>query len=346
MKESNRDGGFGRRSFLKYTTAAAAGLSGMGTVSAAGPKASQVQVVTGSRVDPISQEEIEAARTAAMEDYLDRGGERPDRLAGADPASHAGGEIVSYVYQIDANGVPRQYTGIAGDTASVGTLQRKAHAKADQFASTETVSTNEVSTQNHEWDLFFQDQADFCKDPYGCVTNNFEIHDLTNDGDSVQDAYACKQIFAMEPGEQKYGSGWENWRGRPKHDWEGEHGGEDLAEWDPLGTHDGQQTISVNVGTGGAGMGWSYTQPAVETIDESSPSSNYAKWLMKYNTDSARSNTNGMKPGSSTWVDDQPYGSGKVDLMYLVAEGEFRNVGFWSTDYHTLKHTWTLWIEY
>lgn len=340
-----------RRTFLRATGTALAGAAFAGTASARGPKKSDVQVAKSDFGSGVSAKHIEDVRQNALAQFNARGGDLEAAPARSTPDPEDG-TIVSYAYRIDENGVPQQYTGIAGDAESVGRLHGKADTRASAFErgpiTTQSggVGTQDVSTQAGSWDQILHDEADFCKDPYGCVTNNFNLQQLMSDGDSYQDAYAVKHIFAMEPGVQKYGSGWVNDVGRPMHDWrQNDMGGADLHSWDPLGTHDGSQTISVSVGTSGASLGWSYTQPAVTTIDESSPSSNYAKWAEEFNTTNARENTNGMKPGSSTWIDQEATGSGYYSLMDLISEGDFYEGG-WTSDTHTLKHTFHVDVYY
>lgn len=330
-----------RRTFLKTTGAAGLSLVAVGSASATPGKGSDVRVVTAGFDDGISADRMDEVRRAALADYNARGGDLEAAPARSTPDVEDG-TVVSYAYKIDADGVPHQYTGIAGDAASVSRLHRHARERESGFGAQ---SDDDVTIQS-SWNNILHDEADFCKDPYGCVTNNFDLFELTDDGDAYQDAYAMDHFFAMEPGKQKYSSNWVNDVGYPMHDWrQNSLGGENLDEWDPLGTHDGSQTISVTVGTGGADLGWSYTQPAVTTIDQSSSSDNYAKWSEEFNTTDSRENTNGMEPGSSTWVDEAASGSGYHDLLDLISEGQFYDTG-WEDRYHTLKHTWHIDVYY
>lgn len=352
--DNSYSNGTNRRTFLRATGVTLSGAALASGASARGPPKSDVHVAKGRFRDGVSTHHMEEVREAALAEFNARGGDLEAAPARSTPDPEEG-TVVSYAYQIDENGVPQQYTGIAGDAASVGQLHSRAADRAavfegstaaDRTDGATTTSSGDVSTQSGSWDMILHDEADFCKEPYGCVTNNFNLNQLQSDGDYYQDAYAIKHIFAMEPGVQKYGSDWENNVGRPMHDWrQNNMGGEDLHEWDPLGTHDGKQTINVSVGTSGASLGWSYTQPAVTTTDNSSPSSNYAKWSEEFNTSGARQNTNGMKPGSSTWIDQQSSGSGYYDLMDLVADGEFYQGG-WSSDTYYLKHTFHIDVYY
>ncbi|MFC4449275.1 hypothetical protein [Halorussus aquaticus] len=335
-----------RRTFLRATGVALTGATvTAGAASARGPPESDAHVAKADFSNGISTDRIEEVRRTARAEYNARGGDFDVTPAVSNPDPEDG-TIVSYSYKIDANGVPRQYTGVAGDAKSAAKLHGKAARRATAFDRTSTATADGVATQSASWNDVLHDEADFCSDPYGCVTNNLDLKQLDGDGDSAQDAYAVKHFFVMEPGTQKYDSGWVNDVGEPKHDWsQNDMGNADLDEYDPLGTHDGSQSIKVSVGTSGASLGWSYTQPAVTTIDESSPSGNYATWNEEFNTDAARRNTNGMKPGSSCWIDQEATGSGQYDLMDLVSKGTFYDGG-WSSDTYYLKHTFHLKVNY
>lgn len=297
----------------------------------------------------VSVARMKEMQRAALTEFNTRGGDIEAAPARSIPDPEDG-TVVSYTYRIDENGIPQQYTGIAGDAASVPTLHEKARSRAGAFedgsSTAKAGGSGGLTTQSSSWDNILHDEADFCEDPYGCTTNNFDLLKLSEDGDSYQDAYAIDQFFVMEPGYQKYDSNWVNYVGTPMHDWrENDMGYEDLDEYDPVGTHDGSQTMNVSVGTGGVSLGWQYTQPAVTTIDNSSPSSNYAKWDEEFNTWDAQTNTNGMEPGSSCWIDQENDGSGYYDLMDLVAKGDFEDSGWMDRTYY-LKHTWHIDVYY
>ena len=340
-----------RRTFLRATGVALGGAAVTASSAAArGPPESDARVAKADFSKGISADRIAEIRQSARAEYNARGGDLDVTPVVSDPDPEDG-TIVAYSYKIDANGVPRQYTGIAGDAGSAARLHGKAAERATAFdrasaATTSGTTTDEATTQSKSWSNVLHDEADFCSDPYGCVTNNLDLKQLDGDGDPTQDAYAVKHFFVMEPGTQKYGSGWENDVGEPKHDWsKNDMGNADLNEYDPLGTHDGSQSINVSVGTSGVNLGWSYTQPAVTTIDESSPSGNYATWNEEFNTSDARQYTNGMKPGSSCWIDQEATGSGQYDLMDLISKGTFYEGG-WTPDSHALKHTFHVKVNY
>ena len=151
----------------------------------------------------------------------------------------------------------------------------------------------------------------------------------------------------MELGYQAYNSEWRNDRGYPTHDYSVSTCSPQLHDWDPLGTHTGQQIITVSI-TGGesvsATWSWSYTQPDVTTLDRSSTNTEIAKWEMQFNNNDVQTTTGGMKHGSSVRI-DQP-SSGKYHLLDLISEGKFKKPVWWWYEYQTIKHTWHIYVEY
>ncbi len=334
--QNNDSKRFDRRKFMKGMGAAAGAIS-LPIVGQARAQRPSVALLTADSNDSISVAEMQSVRQRVHE-------ARGVPLRAETVPASDDGDIVAFAYGIDSEGVPSQYVGVSDGSKDVAPLRNKAELRAQQFArgdfpQQQRASSSDVTTQA-SWNRIVHDEKDFCADPHGCVTDNFDVYQLSGDGDAYQDAYSVKHVFAMEPGVRKYGSDWENNVGRPLHDWSaGDIGGEDLDEWDPLGTHDGSQTISVSIGTSGASLGWSYTQPAVTTVDKTSPSGNYAKWSEEFNTSSARRNTNGMKPGSRAWVTQ--HSSGKYHLLDVVSDGEFQNS--WGTT-HSVKFTWHVYV--
>jgi hypothetical protein len=319
------------------------------TTAAAGPRASDVQVAFGSMNNPITLDRIDELRRASVEEHVDRGGDLEAAPAKATPdIPDPEAEIVAYAYMIDAAGHGHHYTGIAGDDASVDIVHDKARTKVSDLRTT-TTSTQEVSTSSTpSWgDAIDHGTDDFYKDPYGGVTNNWDLWKLKDDTDAYDDAFCIKHIFAMEPGYQAYDSEWENHYGRAKQKWTaGEHGGEELHDWDPMGTNDGSQTVGVSVSADGVANTWQYTQDAVTTYDESSTNDERAQWKLEFNTSDSRKYTQGFKPGSTAWVNEQYDGAGWVDLLDTVSFGDFIDYGWWGDDTYYLKHTWHVSVYY
>jgi len=269
--------------------------------------------------ESISIEEIKEKREKIINNFVNAMGKPEHAIAIATPEVPEGARIVAYGFRIYPNGVTTQYVGMAGDEESVQIIHEHAQEWYDKYV---------IIRSGAYWSEISRGEADFYKSPYGGVTNNFECRYLYNDNSNTRNWYAIKHIFAMEPGCQRYGSGWKNYRGYPKHDWSASTlGNPQLHEWDLLGTHTGSQTIAVSItgGTEGASVTWSwgYTQPDVTTIDQSSTDTEIAKWEEHFNNGAVQSSTGGMKPGSCCAVNQHT--SGTYRLLDLTSEGKFKN---------------------
>jgi hypothetical protein len=260
--------------------------------------------------NPITLNDLGKMRENVINEYRQRTGTSIPIIL-ADPEVPEDAAIVAYGFTIDAHGVPVQYVGIAGDEKSVSIIQNKAQEwyRINCIESRNAVLEQTETLDRSSWVEISRDTADYYLNPYGGVTNNFELRQLSNDGDNTKDWFAIKQIFAMEPGVQAYSSSWTNKKGTMLHDWSaGTFGNAQLYDWDPMGTITGTQSISVSItgGTGGASAswGWSYTQPDVTTYDQSSTGTEKAKWQMNFNSDASKRTTGGMKPGSTCSLSD------------------------------------------
>src|SRR6056297_2585666 len=191
-----------RRTFLRATGVALSSAAVTASGAAArGPPESDAHVAKADFSTGISADRIAEIRRSARAEYNARGGDLDVTPVVSDPDPEDG-TVVAYSYKIDANGVPRQYTGIAGDAGSAARLHGKAAERATAFdrTSAEIASggtTDGVTTQSASWNNVLHDEADFCSDPYGCVTNNLDLKQLDSDGDPTQDAYAVKHFFVM-----------------------------------------------------------------------------------------------------------------------------------------------------
>ncbi len=297
--------------------------------------------------NPITLSDLKEMRASVINNSPQRAENDAPRVL-ADLDVPEGAAIVAYGFTLDACGVPVQYVGLAGDEKSVSIIQKKAQEWYDvnivnsQPGGTEQTGTLALS----EWVPLGRNTADYYLSPYGGVTNNYELWQLSSDGDNTRDWFAIKHIFAMEPGCQVYNSSWTNKKGTMLHDWAaGTFGSPELYEWGPLGTISGTQTIDVSItgGTGGVSttLSWSYTQPEVTTYDRSSTGTEKAKWEMLFNSDAAKQTTGGMKPGSTGSVRQQ--GSGTYGLLNLQADGQFYN-GLLT--YQTLSNVWNIDVQY
>ncbi|WP_456468627.1 hypothetical protein [Archaeoglobus sp.] len=333
----------------------------LGTITATIAMASE-SATTGSKVDineikenyafivrdfskGISIDEIEKIRQNFVNKVKSKYPEKV--VAFAVPDIPEGAKIVVYGIKIDRSGVINQYFGFAGDRESAEIIYKKAQKwyNKNVLESSEKSSSVKASAS---WVEIGRNNADYYVNPYGGVTNNFELRQLVNDGSSTYDWFAVKQIFAMEPGCQAYNSEWKNDRGYPTHDYSVSTRNPQLHDWDPLGSHTGQQTITVSITGGESGASatwsWSYTQPDVTTLDHSSTSTEIAKWEMQFNNNDVQTTTGGMKPGSSVRINQPSYG--KYHLLDLISEGKFKKPVWWWYEYHTIKHTWHIYVEY
>jgi hypothetical protein len=296
--------------------------------------------------NPVTTQEIEQLKTTIFTNF-EVNFEKPSHplvLCTFDVPE--GAVITAYGFKLWTNGLTMQYVGMAGDPQSVSIIHEKAQLWNQK---TEKYQREGVWILGATWIMIGLGEGDYYSSPYGGVTNNWEIRWLSSDGSSTRDWFAVKQIFAMEPGYQRYDSSWKNYRGYPTHNWSvSTLSNPQLHDWDPLGTQSGSTTISVSVSGGSSGAsaswGWSYTQPAVTTVDQSSTGSEKAKWEMKFNNGDVQKSTGGMKPGSSCGV-DQP-SSGTYKLIDLKSKGKFRKSVWWWYDYVSLTHTWHLYVTY
>ncbi|MBP2132381.1 hypothetical protein J2128_000302 [Methanomicrobium sp. W14] len=298
--------------------------------------------------NPISIQDLEEMRASVVENYQSEKNSQTS-FAYADPEVPDGAEIVAYGFAIDSQGVPIQYVGIAGDEKSVEIIHKKAQEWRDKSTLEEnSESSNKQNTLSSNWIVVGRNTGDCYQDPYGGVTNNFELRKLSNDRDSTKDWFAIRQVFSMEPGIRAYQSSYLNHVGSMTNNWSASTAGNpQLYEWDPLGTITGTHTVSVSItgGTGGASTSWSwsYTQPDVKTVDLSSSNTERAKWSMSFNSDDSKETTGGMKPGSTCSMNQLSSGSGICKILDLKAEGKFYDQLIL---YHTLSDVWNIYYTY
>lgn len=334
MSERNFD--IDRRSFLKNTAATAA-VGSMTFAGTAGANGSRVYTVTGSKNDPVTGDQIAEANQAAVDDFADRNGEVVE-FADALPGDFEG-TVVDYVTVVDSNGEIRRYGGIVGEKAGEQRIHSRAQKRAREFA--QEADTKTVSTQT-SWDLYLHDEWDYDDCPYGVITNNIDLYELTDDGDSYEDAWTMDQYQVMDPGIRSCSdSSWRGHKMHPHHRWDNnEIGSIDLDEWDPNTDLSGSQEVDVSLSTGGASIGWKFTIPDVEFKDDSSPIDNYTDWKVKLNASDLEDELITIEPGSSAWSNENPDGK----LMEAHAECEFKKYTWCCTDYHTHDVYWNVYV--
>ncbi len=269
----------------------------------------------------------------------------PDRVvAVAIPEVPKDAKLIAYAVKIDENGVLNQYFGFADDSESA----RKVYEKAKEWWYKNDIKSPKSTKASPNWVEIGRNDANYYKNPYGGVTNNFEVRQLINDGSTRYDWFAVKHIFAMEPGHQAFGSEWLNDIGYPIHDYSVSTLSPQLHDWDPYTAQTGQKTITVSL-TAGEGISgtwsWSYTQPDVTTLVRTSTYSKIAKWEMRFNNYDVQTSTGGMKPGSCVRV-NQPNYCARFSLLDLTSEGRFKKPNWLGYEYHTLKYTWHIKVIY
>jgi len=289
--------------------------------------------ILGDLSHPITLEQISEERDGVINEY--KSTSRSAEITGLekkpiiefDPEVPEGFSIVAYAYTINSDGISNQYTGITKDNESVSIIRDNAKKWYKKYVLNDSLEQLTSSTmRSDDWIFVGRGYDDLYESPYGGVVNNHELYWHPNDNDPQKEWFLIKQIFAMEPGVQKYSSSYYNQWGVMEHNWAaGTMGNPALFDWDPLSTVTGEQTVSISIsgGTGGASITkqWSYTQADVSTTCQSSTNTDIAKWTMSCNSDAAKSNTVGMKPGSTCSVNQ--HSSGTYRLADLISKGKF-----------------------
>lgn len=338
--------GVNRRNILKYAATGTGLAVSPLSLNATAKRGSDVRIRKGTKEQPLTNDDLLETRKAAVDEYVDRGGElRQRRFVGV--PENINGDVVAYVCKITPRGIPIQYGGIVGEKSSAEHIHERAEIRADTFAkndvdgleTTNASGTQDVTTESASWEWIDHGEWDFDDCPYGYVTNNWDLAWLNESQDSTQDAYAIDHYFELNPGTRSCSdSSWQNYRGWPKHDWaDGSMGGEDMDEHDPQTDLSGSQTVGVSVGTGGAGLSWEYQMKDFTMKDKTSTPDNYGRWKQKIGPELGDKLVT-TEPGSSCWVNE-----GSCDKL-LEVEGwaKWLKRGFYENDYHWSKATWSM----
>lgn len=286
------------------------------------------QIVLGNYNEPVSLEQIENARTTVANEAVLLGNITPNgpKCALTLPEGYQG-EIIAYAFVIDKNGTPNQYVGVAGNYESVSTILEKA---SDWYKNTLTPThEDEYNARGSDWKddeplASFND--DYYQYPYGGVSSTVDIHYLYYDEDATHDWYAVKQFHSIEPGCHVWPgvSNWESDQSGPYQDWGWGELEDDLLEWDPTTTTTGDQTISVSLTGGKAGvqatLTWAFDHPDIVTYDDTSDYYDKAAWLMDI-SGNPREYTLTIGPGSDCKTYQQS--SGTYDLVKVGSKGKF-----------------------
>ncbi|GKZ13066.1 hypothetical protein [Haladaptatus sp. T7] len=298
------------------------------------PRGSDVQTVTASCGAAISEAQRREAQRRAVRDFERRNGYSPDAIPASEQRSN-GGEVVAYAYGFDANGVARSYVGIAGEDtttpkAQSGRAEALIHKRFDsrvaELSSAIEASERRATTMaggtvsgTDNMQQTYSQKLEYAKDPYGVAGATFYWFEDTLDS-TDGDVHSFHSPAGFEPGTQAFGSGYENEWGRVFHRWNKSEMGNtdvDYGQWKPYGTQGGSSSTaySLSVTAGwmtaqvSAGISWSYSQPNVEVVDESSAYNEYNQWQLKVNGgDDTRENFVGFQPSSAAsmnWYDPE-----------------------------------------
>lgn len=304
-------------------------LRGVGTVTlattvSAGTVAATVgdppiHSLQGTLEDPITVDEIRAVRRQAVAAHRATDGElRGPHVETVPGEGH--NPIVDFRYMVDANGRTWQFSASANTPRALADARSDARVHEKQFEQAYRHSKEtDVTTSATYWDSVHTDTHTNCDDPHGCVTNDFRMYRLRNDGDSGDDAWAIRHNHSGTPGSVKYGSSWSNYDGTSKHDWSaGDIGGADyLEDWDPASDKDGPQSVDVSVDADGTTESWDFwLKDGIGIDDQSRPTDALTKWNLSYYP-RAQDERTSVSPGSSIWLTERD--SGKYHVLDLLS---------------------------
>ena len=309
-------------------------------------KASDVHAVKGTVNSPVSEKQRKQLRKRAVKEYERNTGETMDAIPASRPESNQGeldsseeSEVVAYAYGIDADGVARGYTGMANESdaaeansqteGSKGRAEGLIHSRFEDrvrdISTALEVSDDDVTTQSGGTIQNLENMSEVTNhklenavEPYGVISSTYYwLRDTQfDDGGTL---HGLHSPMTVEPGCQVFNSGWKNDNVWQRHSWDrNDMAWQEVGDgyWKPAGPSDGGSTstsynISVTVGWMTAdvsmGMSWSYSEPAMERIDQSSQYNDYCSWQWDV-TDrcdgSVRKSTLAMQPSSTCEMED------------------------------------------
>ncbi|WP_231183334.1 hypothetical protein [Haladaptatus sp. DYF46] len=347
-----------RRTVLKAGAIGVTGLiSGSGFASAeispsgTAPRGSNVHAATAVNGKSVSEKQRHELRKRAVRDYERKNGRSLDAIP-AGTHEDSPGAVVAYAFGFDANGSAHEYVGLADEEtthleAQSGRAEALIHDRftrrtaelASDIAVSEqraTTESNQTITNTQNMSQFAKHRLEYASDPYGVagMTNYW----YTSTKQDEKEAHAFHTPAGFEPGTSAFDSDYENDWGRVQHRWdEGEMNADvDYGQWEPYGTKSGSTSkgysISVSIGyqTGyvTAGFSWTYTQPNVEVVDESSAYNEYNQWQLKINADwgdDTRTNFVGFKPSSLVTIDNWDPSMGEKQITKQEVSARFDN---------------------
>ncbi|WP_231185441.1 hypothetical protein [Haladaptatus sp. DYF46] len=331
-------------------------VGGSGFASAApdgkSPRGSDVHTVKASRGASISETQRREVRRRAVRDF-ERKNDRSPAVVPASKQKTSSGEVVAYAYGFDANGIGRSYVGVAAEDVSEpqsrsGRAEALIHDRFDRHV-TDLSSTIQASEQvttmaggtvsgTDNMEQVYSQKLEYADDPYGVVGATFYVFMDTLDS-TEGDVFSLHSPAGFEPGTSAFGSDYKNEWGRVYHHWDQSEMGNvdvDYGQWNPYGTQGGSSStsysLSVTVGwmtaQVSAGISWSYSQPNVEVVDESSAYNEYNQWQLKVNADGdddTRTNFIGFQPSSAASMNHYDSSMGSRMLSGNEVKANFSN---------------------
>ncbi len=357
-----------RRTLLKtgavgLTTLVAGSGFASAEISSSGkaPRGSDVHIAKAPKGGTISEEQRHTVRKRALRDYEHKNGRSLDAIP-ADKHEDSPGSVVAYAFGFDANGCAHAYAGLADEEitrpkAQSGRAealihhrftQRTAELASDIKASEQaTTMSNQTITSAENMTQFAKHKLEYALDPYGVAGMTNYWYTSTKQDD--KEAHAFHTPAGFEPGTSAFNSDYQNAWGRVQHRWDdGEMNADvDYGQWEPYGTKSGSTStgysISVSFGyqtaSVTAGLSWTYTQPNVEVVDESSAYNEYNQWQLKVNADwgdDTRTNFVGFKPSSLVTIDNWEPSMGEKQIAKQEVSARFDN----GVDHFKRLYTW------
>jgi hypothetical protein len=287
----------------------------------------------------LSLEDLDSIRNQVISEYKTEKGISIISATYSVPEIPKSGEIVAYCFKINGDGTASQYVGIAGDNESVSVIHEEAkkwyHDQVVDFDENKKINyANQTSDyllsseSREEWRESLHSCSSYYKNPYGGVTNNYELYVLMNDSSSTSDWFAIVQEFSMEPGYKAWsGSPWKNDVGRLYHEWSsGTVGNAQLFDFWPNGPFTRKTTettiIPGRFGDVLAAFMGGYSQPDVSTQTDSSSITDIGEWKLTCNNNAAKKSTVVMYSKSTCSANQ--HSSGTYYILDVVATGVFR----------------------
>lgn len=333
-----------RRTALK-TVAAGFTLGIPTSVSATSSQApSEVVKIRHAVGNGMSNRAVENQRKHIIEDFKDKGGTtKANPNFGHSNVETTEYSLVAYAARIDANGVLHEYGIEVPDQASFKALESRFEKVVSQYEEEEySITSNNVSTSSidPDWEWYLDGTRDKGIDPYGVVTNNIDgYYAVVN---SSENAYALQQFTGLEAGAQRYNSSYFNIEMENQHDWDPDvpsylnKADADLKEFDPSGSGSNPGNLSISIGISGLSFGYTTNLSDSSYNNTSSPSREFARWNVSFDTSASMAGFEGWQPGSSAMADRN---DGVHERLFDArTKGTFSNAN--TTE--TIEHAWKM----